>query len=56
MTWFRVLAGVLFLAWFGCIVRVGWLATRNFPAPDDWKADKGQLDPHSDEFRRLIMR
>ena len=56
MTIFRIAAGVLFLAWFGCVIRVGWLATRSLPDPEDWYSKYGKLDPNSDEFRRLILK
>lgn len=54
MMWFRVLCGVLFLLYFTALVYALWHATRSLPDPNDWSADKGQLDVHSEEYRRLI--
>ncbi len=55
MMWLRVVCGLFFLVWVGCMAYVAWVATRSLPDPNDWKSDKGQLDPNSEEFRRLIQ-
>ena len=56
MLWLRVLCGLFFLGWFGCVLWAGWQALRPLPPPEDWESRYGRLDPHSDEFRRLILK
>ena len=56
MIWLRVIAGLAFLAWSVAVVVAFYRAVRPLPDPDKWKADKGQLDVHSEEYRRLILK
>ena len=43
MTWIRILAGGLFLAWFGAVLYAGWRATR--PWKPEGKTKWGEVHP-----------